>query len=180
MGDQPERIAGDGVLTRIGQVVMLQHAGDREEARNRFAELWTEVGEDGDALHRCTLAHYMADTQDDPAEELLWDLRALSAAQALSDGPSTDRDRSPEVRGFYPSLHLSLAADYVKLGRPETARTHLRSARAATAGLTDDGYGRGVRAAIERLQETLETAAEHDGPGPAADEGAIRPPRREA
>ncbi|MFI5757649.1 hypothetical protein [Streptomyces sp. NPDC051569] len=140
----------DAVMTRIGQAVMLLHGGDREEARNRFGDLWTEIGEAGDALHRCTLAHYMADTQDDPGDELAWDLRALTAA----DGTARP-DASPAVRAFYPSLHLNLAADYVKLQRPEAARLHLDRARAAADALGDDGYGYGVRVAIDRLARRL-------------------------
>ncbi|PZT73835.1 MULTISPECIES: hypothetical protein [unclassified Streptomyces] len=143
--------AEDLFTTRIGQAVMLLHGGDREEARNRFAALWSDLGDEGDALHRCTLAHYLADTQDDPADELAWDLRALTAARALPDGQA--------VRAFYPSLHLSLAADYVKLRRPAAARDHLERARAASAVLaddgTDDGYGGGVRAEIDRLERRL-------------------------
>ncbi|WP_404827365.1 MULTISPECIES: hypothetical protein [Streptomyces] len=77
-------------MTRIGQAVMLLHGGDREEARNRFGVLWAEIGECGGALHRCTLAHYMADTQDDPEDELVWDLRALASAQGLTGGGATD------------------------------------------------------------------------------------------
>ncbi|MGW0393433.1 hypothetical protein ACWDYJ_21555 [Streptomyces sp. NPDC003042] len=152
-------------MTRIGQAVILLHAGDREEARNRLGEIWSEIGEEGSSLHRCTLAHYLADAQDDPAEELSWDLRALSAADGLGrkgregrEGREVSRGRSgphPAVRAFYPSLHLSLAADYVKLGRPEAARVHLARARAATGALSDDGYGNGVRAAIARLERRL-------------------------
>nr|WP_202534673.1 hypothetical protein [Streptomyces sp. SID4923] len=146
-------------MTRIGQAVMLLHGGDREEARNRFTVLWTEIGDEGDALHRCTLAHYMADTQDDPADELAWDLRALTAARALADeGAAGDQD-ALAMRAFYPSLHLNLAADYMKLQRPGAARDHLERARAASAVLaddgTDDGYGGGVRAAIGRLERRL-------------------------
>lgn len=144
-------------MTRIGQAVILLHAGDREEARNRLGEIWSEIGEQGDSLHRCTLAHYMADAQDDPAEELAWDLRALTAA----GGPGP----APAVRVFYPSLHLNLAADYVKLRRPETARIHLARARAATGALADDGYGNGVRDAIARLERRL-AAEPGDGPRP--------------
>ncbi|MFG2565632.1 hypothetical protein ACGFR6_09370 [Streptomyces sp. NPDC048567] len=149
----------DVFMTRIGQAVMLLHGGDREEARNRFTVLWTEIGDEGDALYRCTLAHYMADTQDDPADELAWDLRALSAARALADeGAAGDRD-ALAMRAFYPSLHLNLAADYMKLQRPGAARDHLERARAASAVLaddgTDDGYGGGVRAAIGRLERRL-------------------------
>ncbi|MEU7085623.1 hypothetical protein [Streptomyces achromogenes] len=160
MVERQEQTAPDAVLTRIGQVVMLHHGGDREEARSRFLDLWAEIGEDGDPLHRCTLAHYLADTHDDPADELAWDLRALSAAEELADGrPGGDPG---SVRGFLPSLHLNLAADYVKLGRAEAARSHLRRARSTARVLADDGYGAGVRSAISRLALRL---GEDGGPG---------------
>ncbi|QFZ77623.1 tetratricopeptide repeat protein [Streptomyces fagopyri] len=161
MAEQQEQTAPDAMMTRIGQAVMLHHGGDREEARGRFLDLWSEIGEDGDPLHRCTLAHYMADTQDDPSDELAWDLRALSAADELGDDRVEEHHRSPAVRAFYPSLHLNLAADYVKLGRSDAARSHLRRARGAVGFLGDDRYGDGVRAAIGRLELRL------DGEGPA-------------
>uniref|UniRef100_UPI00062CA6D4 tetratricopeptide repeat protein n=1 Tax=Streptomyces stelliscabiei TaxID=146820 RepID=UPI00062CA6D4 len=152
MVERQEQVAPDALMTRIGQAVMLHHGGDREEARHRLLQLWAEIGEDGTPLHRCTLAHYMADTQDDPDTELAWDLRALSAADELSDGRSAEhatdhpahhqadhsagrpREHHDElaVRAFYPSLHLNLAADYARLGRPDAARSHLRLARAAS------------------------------------------------
>lgn len=149
---EQREVSEDAVLTRIGQAVMLLHGGDREEARNRFGELWTEIGESGDPLHRCTLAHYMADTQDDPGDELAWDLRALTAAQ----GPAPAYASQAAVRAFYPSLHLNLAADYVKLQRPDAARLHLSRAREAVNALGNDGYGNdGVRTAIGRLEREL-------------------------
>ncbi|MEU1469093.1 hypothetical protein ABZ434_12850 [Streptomyces sp. NPDC005761] len=156
---EQQEASQDVVMTRIGQAIMLLHGGDREEARNRFGALWAEIGESGDALHRCTLAHYMADTQDDPGDELAWDLRALSAAQTLSgEGAARHRD-ALAVRAFRPSLHLNLAADYVKLRRPAAARIHLDRAREASGVLADDGvddgYGGGVRAAIGRLERRL-------------------------
>ncbi|MDK9500524.1 MULTISPECIES: hypothetical protein [Streptomyces] len=165
--EQQQEASEDAVMTRIGQAVILLHAGDREEARNRLGEIWSEIGADGDSLHRCTLAHYLADAQDDPADELAWDLRALTAADCLGErlgealaGPA---EPHPAVRVFYPSLHLSLAADYAKLRRPEEARAHLARARAATGALSDDGYGNGVRAAIARLERRLAAEA---GPAP--------------
>ncbi|MFE5863430.1 hypothetical protein ACFQ77_23185 [Streptomyces virginiae] len=178
---EQQEASEDAVMTRIGQAVILLHAGDREEARNRLGEIWSEIGEQGDSLHRCTLAHYMADAQDDPADELAWDLRALTAA-ATADGPGDESDDGPgtgppqdgrpvreephpAMRVFYPSLHLSLAADYVKLQRPEAARIHLARARAATGALSDDGYGNGVRAAIARLERRL-AGEPGAGPGP--------------
>jgi len=160
-----EQKAPDAVMTRIGQAVMLHHAGDREEARQRFLGLWAEIGEDGAPLHRCTLAHYMADTQDDPADELAWDLRALTAAEELADDRLALHAGTLAVRALYPSLHLNLAADYVKLGRREAARTHLRRARVASETLADDGYGNGVRAAIGHLETRLREGGAGDGPG---------------
>ncbi|WP_436232802.1 hypothetical protein [Actinacidiphila alni] len=137
----------DAMMGRIGQVVMLLHAGDREEARTRFAALWEEIGEQGDPLHRCTLAHYMADTQDDPEDELSWDLRALRAADAHTGGEDGRR-----ILGFYPSLHLNLAADYWKVDEARLARSHLGLARKACDALGDDAYGDGVRAAVGRME----------------------------
>lgn len=158
MTERQEQVVPDAMMTRIGQAVMLHHGGDREEARGRFLGLWAEIGEDGDPMHRCTLAHYMADTQDDPSDELAWDLRALSAAEELSDervAEVVQHEGALAVRALYPSLHLNLAADYVKLDRPEAARTHLRRARGAADALGDDSYGDGVRAAIGRLELRL-------------------------
>ncbi|MCH0566799.1 MULTISPECIES: hypothetical protein [unclassified Streptomyces] len=155
MAERREQAAPDAMLTRIGQVVILHHGGDREEARRRFLDLWAELGADGDPLHRCTLAHYLADTQDDPEDELAWDLRALTAAAEVTDDRPARHEGAPAARALYPSLHLNLAADYVRLGRPDAARTHLHRARGAAASLAEDGYGDGVRAAIRRMELRL-------------------------
>ncbi|MEV0641421.1 hypothetical protein AB0I77_42160 [Streptomyces sp. NPDC050619] len=171
MAERQEQAAPDALLTRIGQVVILHHAGDREEARHRFLDLWAEIGEDGDPLHRCTLAHYLADTQDDPFDELAWDLRALTAAEELIDDRLAEHEGALAVRALSPSLHLNLAADYVKLGRAEAARTHLRRARGAADALAEDSYGDGVRAAISRLELRL-------GEGDSKGGGAWGPPRQ--
>lgn len=158
MAEQQEA-SKDAVMTRIGQAIMLLHGGDREEARNRFGVIWSEIGEEGEALHRCTLAHYMADTQDDPGDELAWDLRALSAAEGLTGARVAEHRDATAVRAFYPSLHLNLAADYLKLQRPEAARLHLDRAWDAAGVLGDDGYGGGVRAAIGRLEQRMRGSA---------------------
>jgi thioredoxin-like negative regulator of GroEL len=185
VAEQQEQAAPDAMMTRIGQVVMLHHGGDREEARGRFLDLWAEIGEDGDPLHRCTLAHYMADTQDDPSDELAWDLRAMSAAEELGGGRVAEHHQSLAARAFYPSLHLNLAADYVKLGRSEAARSHLRRARGAAGALGDDSYGDSVRAAIGRLELRLDgdgdgVSGESGGPGPFGGSGGetLGPPRQ--
>lgn len=165
MAQQREQTADDAMLTRIGQAVMLAHAGDREEARDRFLALWAEIGEDGDPLHRCTLAHYLADTQDDPDDELAWDLRALAAADGLTRERLAAHQESLALRALYPSLHLNLAADYVKLGRPGAARDHLARAWSVIGTLGDDEYGDGVRAALTRLERRVAQL-----PGPPGEE----------
>ncbi|CAM5708067.1 Tetratricopeptide repeat protein OS=Streptomyces tendae OX=1932 GN=GUR47_30320 PE=4 SV=1 [Streptomyces tendae] len=71
------------------------------------------------------------------------------------------------MRALYPSLHVNLAADYARLGRPDAARVHLDRARAAARALADDRYGEGVRAAVRRLEARLgEDGMPPGGPGP--------------
>ncbi|MFK8845140.1 hypothetical protein [Streptomyces sp. Ac-502] len=185
MDDQRARAGGDVVLTRIGQAVMLHRGGDREEARNRLARLWAEIGPDGDPFHRCTLAHYLADTQDDPADELDWDLTALETARQAKAAPAAGRDAErqapacrpvPAVAALLPSLHLSLAADYAALARFGEARTELDRARRTAVPLADDEYGRSVRQAIERLGVRIAGSGGGggggDGDGTGGDGGA--------
>lgn len=150
MGEWQEA-PGHPVRTRIGQAVMLHRAGDREEARNRLARLWEEGLAEPDPLRRCTIAHFLAGTQEDPAAELWWDLRALAEADAATAARSC-----PEARALYPALHLRLAADHARLGDASAARWELARAQTAAAALRDDDYGTGVRAAIGRLARTLE------------------------
>ncbi|MFI9027703.1 hypothetical protein [Streptomyces sp. NPDC053560] len=147
--------AEHAVLTRIGQAVMLHRGGDREEARSRMTLLWHELGPSADAYQRCTLAHYLADTQDSPMEELRWDLRALSAAQGSRGHADAGR---AELRALLPAIHLDLAADYARLARHPEARWELGRARTALDALEDDPHRQGIRAAIERLQRRLDRA----------------------
>ncbi|MEE6263472.1 hypothetical protein [Plantactinospora sonchi] len=145
----------DDMLASIIEAVEWGRAGRVDEARERLTELWGRIGPDGDPLHRCSLAHYLADLQDDPAEELRWDLRALDAADVLTDVRAQRHHSALTVEGMRPSLHLNLADDYRKLGRPDEAREHLALARHAVPVLPDDDYGRLVRGGIARLAEEL-------------------------
>jgi hypothetical protein len=150
--------AGDPVMERITAAQELAVAGDREGARAAFAAVWADVGEHGDALHTVSIAHYMADVQDDPRDELAWDLRALRAAERLTDERAERHHESLSVRGFLPSLHLNLAADHEKLGDREAAARHLAAAEAALSALADDGYRRMIRGGITRLRAELDDA----------------------
>ena len=144
------------MLVRIGEAVQLSHQGEREAARLLFAEIWDEIGgEQGDPLHRCTLAHAMADVQDDVREELLWDQRALEAADLLTDARVAQAGVSLPVAGLYPSLHLNLSECYRKLDDLARAREHLQQAQATIGVLGDDEYGRLIRDGLEQVAERL-------------------------
>lgn len=145
------------IMTRLAEGQQLAVTGDREGARAVFAELWDEVGADGDPLHVVSLAHYTADVQDDPADELEWDLRALRAADELTDERAQRHHSSLHVRDFHPSLHLNLAADYAKLEQYEVADEYLTKAEEVGPELPEGEYGDGIRAAITRLRAELTT-----------------------
>ncbi|MFC7530896.1 GNAT family N-acetyltransferase [Actinoplanes sp. GCM10030250] len=153
---QPPAIT-DATLTRIGQGVEMHHGrGERDAARRLFEEIWDEIGgEKGDPLHVCVLAHSMADVQDDVRQELLWDQRALAAADLLTDERTGQAGVALPVAGLYPSLHLNLADCYRKLGDAGRAREHLQRARSGIGALGDDEYGTLIKGGLERLTQLL-------------------------
>ncbi|MEV0155615.1 hypothetical protein AB0H57_17980 [Micromonospora sp. NPDC050686] len=87
----------------------------------------------------CVLAHGMDDVQ----QELLWDQRALAAADLLIE----DRVTEAGVR----------------------AREHLRQAQASIGALGDDEYGQLIKGGPERL--TRQLAPEVGGRAPLPREG---------
>ena len=150
---------------------MAVHAGDTDGPRATLENLWGEITAAGDALHRCTLAHHLADMYDDPARSLMWDVRALDAADALTDRRARDHHASLSVAGFYPSLHLNLADNLRRLGSFDAAAEHLTAARERVSALPDDDYGQLIRAAIDGVGEAVErrsTEPRPSAPGPAA------------
>lgn len=133
----------DPTLTRISDAVNKFRSGDAN-ARSDLLDLWPEIGPTGDAFHRCTLAHYLADMYDDAAQSLIWDTRALDAADALTD-----------VAGFYPSLHLNLADDLRRLASFGAAAEHIDMARETLHTLADDAYGTTIRTAVGEVAEAI-------------------------
>ena len=155
----------DPVMTTVGEAIGLGRSGDRARARELLSRAWERVGVDGDPMHRVGIAHSMADVQDEPADELVWDLRALAAADELTDQRVAEVGIGTPVAGFYPSLHLNLGEVYRKLGRLEEARDHLRHGLEATRVLQwsaepPDGYQAMLIDALARLGERLEDAGD--------------------
>ncbi|WP_433609248.1 hypothetical protein [Prescottella agglutinans] len=139
----------DETMDAITRAVELGRAGDADAARSALVDLWAAIGPEGDALHRCTLAHYLADLYDDAAQALMWDVRALDAADALGDARVQQYHAGLAVRGFYPSLHLNLADNLRRLGSFDAARAHVDAAAGYLDALGDDDYGQMIRGALD-------------------------------
>ena len=147
--------APDPVMEAITKAVTAGREGQTESARQELLALWGEVGVTGDPLHRCSLAHYLADLHDDPAAALAWDVRALDAAEAVTDNRVQEHHATLQIAGFYPSLHLNLADDYRRLGAFAAAGEHISAANSHTGALADDDYGDLIRGAITDVESAI-------------------------
>ena len=146
----------DTTMTAITEAVMRARTGDRATARAELDRIWADLGPLGDPLHRCTLAHHLADLQDDPAQALAWDIRALDAADALTDERAEAHHPGLRVNGFYPSLHLNLADNYRRLGSFAAAHRELTTARTRLSALPEDDYGTLIRTALDEIEIAIE------------------------
>ncbi|MDX6245960.1 MAG: hypothetical protein QOE76_3683 [Frankiales bacterium] len=148
-------IDSDLTMVRLGEAITLSQAGDRPAARDRLAQLWRDAGgESADPLHRCGIAHAMADVQDDPVDELWWDLQALTAADLVTDERTTAAGAGL-VAGFYPSLHLNVGDCYRRLGDVDNGWLHVHRGLAAVRALPESGYRDLVLQGLERLAGRL-------------------------
>ncbi|WP_280234330.1 hypothetical protein [Nocardia cyriacigeorgica] len=145
----------DPTMAAITAAVTRGRAGDGAGARSTLTDLWTEIGPHGDPFHRCTLAHYLADLYDDPAQALAWDIRALDAAETLADARVKEFDATLDVRGFFPSLHLNLADNYRRLSAFDAARQQVDAARTHLHALPDDDYGAMIRTALDEMADLI-------------------------
>ncbi|MGW5384712.1 hypothetical protein [Nocardia sp. NPDC003963] len=164
-----EELSPDTTMNAITAAVTLGRSGDTTTARERLLEIWRGIGVTGDPLHRCTLAHYLADLYDDPAQALAWDIRALDAADALTDDRAQRHHANLRVTGFYPSLHLNLADNYRRLGSWDAATERLAAARERLDALADDAYGTMIRTALDEVAEAVarrSTTPRPSAPGP--------------
>ena len=160
----------DPTMEAITNAVLLGREGDARTARRDLLAIWRRIGAVGDPLHRCTLAHYLADLHEHPAEALVWDVRALDAADSLTDERAQRHHASLHVAGFYPSLYLNIADNLRRLGALEAAAEHIAHAEQHVSGLPADGYGNTIRRAISEVRQSIvdrDTARRASAPGPA-------------
>lgn len=128
--------------------------GNVSEARESMATIWSDLEDGGGAYHRCVLAHFIADTQQEAADELTWDLKALDIADdALAE--RVDGAEADALRRFLPSLHMNVADGYRKLGDFEMARRHLEAGVQTSAALGVDAYGQTVRSELLRIEAQI-------------------------
>ncbi|WP_377641423.1 hypothetical protein [Oryzobacter terrae] len=138
----------EGVTVALG--------GDRVRGRVLLEEAWDGT-DDAHGAQRCVIAHYLADVQDDLADEVAWDERALAAFDGVSDA-----DLAPvgieRAAAMAPSLHLNLGDGYLRQGRVEDAEAQLALARQTLGALGADGYGDLVRRGVNGLGERVAAA----------------------
>ncbi|MEU8848188.1 hypothetical protein AB0C70_18575 [Streptomyces sp. NPDC048564] len=159
----------DPIMEAIGQAVIEGRTGDTASARQKLLNQWSEIGVTGDPLHRCSLAHYLADLYEDPAQALAWDVRALDAADAVTEQRVQEHHASLHIAGFYPSLHLNLADNYRRLGSFDAATKHINAAKEHAPNLPQDAYGAVLRTALDEVAEAIsqrDTAKRPSAPGP--------------
>jgi hypothetical protein len=158
----------DPTMEAIGKAVVSGREGDIESARRDLLAIWQQIGVAGDPFHRCTLAHYLADLYEDPAESLIWDVRALDAADALTEERAQQHHASLHVAGFYPSLYLNIADNLRRLGAFTAAAEHISNAEQHTSALPEDAYGETIRTAITEVHQAIDnrdTARRASAPG---------------
>ncbi len=123
-----------------------------------MSSLWPTVSQGDDPFAVCFLAHSLADVQEDPQEELRWDILALKAAAGVTEDRAAEQQVPGGRRALYPSLHLNLAEDYIRVGDEKRAQEHYRAGAEFVPFLGDDTYG-------DRIREAFVTyAARHPAP----------------
>ena len=140
----------DEVMRAVGDL----QAGEPVRARALLLGLWERLGPSADAMMRCTVAHFLADTEAEPERELEWDLRALAAATG-EEGEGDFDAVTAELAAFLPSLHLNAGDACRRLGRIVEARNHAEIGLRRAHALADDGYGGTIKAGLKRLHSRL-------------------------
>jgi len=131
------------------QVVLLcaagmERDGEPDEARRLFQQAWDARRNDYDAA---IAAHYLARHQLSPHETLRWNSLAVTHAERVADGRTTE---------LFPSLYLNLASSLTALGRLDEARAIIARAKQHLESLRADGYRDFLAHGIDRLKARLE------------------------
>ena len=122
----------------------MERDGEPEEARRLFQHAWDARRNDYDAA---IAAHYLARHQPTPDETLRWNSLAVTHAERVGDGRTTE---------LFPSLYLNLASSLTALGRLDEARAIIARAKEHLESQRADGYRDFLAYGISRLQARLD------------------------
>lgn len=150
-------MTADPTMDRIVAAVAARHRDD-------LLTLWSTS--DLDPLHRCVVAHHLADMYDDAADALEWDERALTAAGEIDSARLDEAASGVQVAALYPSLHLNIADDLRRLGSFEAAHHHVAQARArlgsfAALGPEHDAYVAMMRDLVDDIGAMVVSRSTH-------------------
>jgi hypothetical protein len=128
----------------------------RYERLGPLTEIWAELQTDHPtaALPMSMVAHLLADLQDDPSEELRWDLASLHALAPVWEQGTDGRLFDAACRSL-PSIYLSLAHATYKCGDTNSAREYVRRARLIFPILPESRYTDQADASIASLERVL-------------------------
>lgn len=114
-----------------------------EKASGIFQQAWNESVND---LEKFISAHYFARHQKSIADKLKWDETALRHALKV---------QGIDITGGLPSLYLNIAKGHEDLENYEKARLFYNEANQFVELLPDDGYGKLLRAGINKGLERV-------------------------
>lgn len=140
------------LLGAIAHAAGLSHAGHHDEARRLLEALWNDSEPNPSALVRIAIAHAMGDVASTPDEQVVWDERALVAAELLTEAELRAAGIECSRAEFFPSLHLNLGDAHCRAGQLELARRHCALGQTALRYLAIDGYLEQVAEGLKRLE----------------------------
>ena len=140
-------------IDAITAAVAILQSGDRCAGKLELQRLWND-GFETDPYRRCIIAHFLADTEEDVAMELAWDIAALEAATGRAEGDADPL--APARASFLPSLHLNVGDAYRRIGNLEQARFHAKAGLRRASVLEENGYGSMIKTGLDRLHMRTE------------------------
>jgi tetratricopeptide (TPR) repeat protein len=121
----------------------LEGQGKPAEAINHFGEAWSCAETD---FEKFTAAHYVARHQKTISDKLHWDEVSLRYALNIKD---------EGIKETLPSLYLNIGKCYEDLDDLENAKSNYQSALAYATFLPDNGYGKMIRAGVEKALDRV-------------------------
>lgn len=152
-------------LTSIVEAAQLRQAQNKAAAREILMPIWEGLDATARPDLACVVAHYLADAMEQLSDELVWDTRALKAANDARALGIITLDGVGSIDAFYPSLYLNLADAHLRHGDLDGCQEHLKSARhAISVSPNNSPYAQYIRKGVEALALRLEARRQEERP----------------